>query len=91
MVQYSKTVFHCGSVQEGGGGWFFIISMSLTGTQASLSEQSRLDRGEKGAVVHYPYLCGMLTKAFHRHFIKSPRNRVNLWKRGMSPLTMAIL
>ena len=38
----------------------------------------KLNRAVKGAILLD--LCGILTKVFYGHFIKIPRNHVNLWK-----------
>lgn len=36
-------------------------------------------KGEKGAVGLYP--CGILTNTYHRYFLKTSENCINLWKK----------
>ena len=64
----------------------WLIIRSLTGTQTGHSEEVW---GEKdSATLHR---CGILTKARHRHFIKTSGNCDNLWKKkgyNTSPLRL---
>ena len=54
------------------------------------SEEGCLRQGQNGAVLNGP--CGILTKVCYRHFIKTPRNHMNVWYNGhtMSPLNQGI-